>query len=63
MPIALHSLAPQRNPAFVRKARETIDFYERELAHFRCRRLEMLTRAADREPHSAWSPPFIKTAG
>ncbi len=53
MPIALHSLAPQRNPAFVRKARETIDFYERELAHFRRRRLEMLTRAADREPHSA----------
>ncbi len=45
--------ADQQNPAFVRKARETIDFYERELAHFRRRRLEMLMRAADREPHSA----------
>jgi hypothetical protein len=41
----------QQNPAFARKAQETMDFYERELAHFR-RRLEMHMRVANREPHS-----------
>ena len=41
----------QHNPAFARKAQETMDFYERELEHFR-RRLEMHMRVANREPHS-----------
>ena len=39
--------AAEQNPQFAKKARETVAFYERELAHFKRRRLETVLRAAN----------------